>query len=181
MSGGQKQILSTLTKVPTRLRVAFFLRVRRRATGCWPWLGYVGNPGYGVFSPGAGQRIGAHRMSWVIHRGPIPRSKYVLHKCDNRVCVRPGHLFLGTHWDNVKDCIQKGRHRGAPRKLTNAEIAQIQRDPRSQRPIARDYGVTQGYVSAIKRRVCGRKEFDYMAYRRKYMRRYYPNWREIRV
>jgi hypothetical protein len=162
------------------MRKAFFIRVLKRVRGCWTWTGYVGNVGYGVFRPSAKQRTGAHRMSWVIHYGPIPEGLYVLHRCDNRVCVRPDHLFLGTVWDNRKDCVQKSRHKGRPRKLSDIEITAIQKDPRSQRPIARDYGITQGYVSKIKNNVCAREGFDYMPYWRKYFRKYRPNWREIR-
>jgi len=73
----------------------------------------------------------AHRVSWEIHRGPIPEGACVLHQCDNRSCVNPGHLFLGTYSDNARDMHRKGRaviHRGedcAASKLTEADVRKI--------------------------------------------------------
>lgn len=51
----------------------------------------------------------AHRVSWELFRGPIPNKLFVLHKCDNKNCINPDHLFLGTAKDNIHDCIRKGR------------------------------------------------------------------------
>ena len=55
--------------------------------------------------------VGVHRISWIIHKGPIPNALCVLHRCDNPPCVNPDHLFLGTQLDNIQDCIEKGRSR----------------------------------------------------------------------
>lgn len=60
-----------------------------------------------------GRPMGAHRASWLIHRGEIPGGLWVLHRCDNPPCVNPDHLFLGTCKDNVRDMINKGR-KGKP-------------------------------------------------------------------
>ena len=81
----------------------------RKTDECWEWIaGTRGKTGYGSFKID-GEVIDTHRVSWMIHFGPIPEDKFVLHKCDNRKCVRPDHLFLGTQLDNVRDMISKGR------------------------------------------------------------------------
>lgn len=77
--------------------------------GCWEWIGAMSNTGYGIVKH-LGKRIGAHRASWIIHFGEINDIKmFVCHKCDNRKCINPDHLFLGTNSDNMRDCYQKGR------------------------------------------------------------------------
>lgn len=72
---------------------------------CWNWIGYITNCGYGQFK----KNISAHRFSYKFHIGEIPKGMYVLHKCDNRICVNPDHLFIGTHLDNIKDMNSKNR------------------------------------------------------------------------
>lgn len=101
-------------------------------------------------------QIGAHRISWEIHRGPIPEGMSVCHHCDVPTCVNPEHLFIGTHADNMSDMKRKGRqargeHQGLAR-LTRKQVLAIREDPRSQTAIAKDYGVHQPHISKIKRR-----------------------------
>lgn len=77
-------------------------------TGCWLWTASVNRKGYGRIGVGDAAAL-AHRVSWELHRGPIPGGLCVLHKCDVPACVNPDHLFLGTVPDNTADCIAKGR------------------------------------------------------------------------
>jgi hypothetical protein len=153
-----------------RLELQKKLRANRLklSSGCWVWTGnWWKQTGYGLFWL-KGKRIGAHRITWVAYRGDIPKGLSVLHKCDNRICIRPSHLFLGTQLENIQDCCRKGRNRGNHRKLTDKEVEAIRVDPRSQRPIARDFKISQPYVSQIKRGICARRGFNYQEYWMRY-------------
>lgn len=128
---------------------------------CWEWRAAKFARGYGMFSTGG--RIdhktrGAHRMSWELSIGEIPSRLQVLHKCDNRACVNPAHLFLGTQPENVADRDRKGRqahtkgekHGGA--KLSKDAVLEIRKDRASgllHREIAAKHGISGQQVGAI--------------------------------
>ena len=144
----------------------FWAKVDKRGQDeCWEWQG-VKNQGYGRIKSGGrdSRMLGAHRVSWELANGPIPKGKgyhgtCVLHLCDNRSCVNPAHLFLGTQGDNVHDMIDKGRdpdRRGeinGRAKLIKQDVyeirAMLSRDM-LERVIAKKYGVSQHAISLIK-------------------------------
>lgn len=98
---------------------------------CWNWTASVNEGGYGQLGF-LGRPYISHRLSYVLYKGRIPKDLFVLHKCDNRRCVNPSHLFIGTAGDNNRDCIAKGRNYvrnniGKPgaRKFNESNIKEI--------------------------------------------------------
>lgn len=126
-------------------------------SGCWLWCGTMGSNGYGHFW-NESKIFLSHRMSWMLHVGPITDGKFVLHKCNNRACCNPKHLYLGTQKDNNEDTIRAGRHffksgRLNPRpsaRLTEDEVLHVFHSIGPQRRIAKRFGVSQATVSEIK-------------------------------
>jgi hypothetical protein len=109
----------------------------------------------------ARKEVFAHRMSWTIHRGDIPDGLFVLHKCDNPICVNPDHLFLGNAQDNMTDKVRKGRQsrqRGTENPMAALDDAKVKiirslyRRGVSQPVIALQFGVAQTTVSGIVRK-----------------------------
>lgn len=124
---------------------------------CWVWTGGKTSAGYGEYNVD-GRTVYAHRYASEITDGPIPAGISVLHHCDNRPCVRPDHLFRGTHQDNMDDMWRKGRARprrfesGADHpnaKLTGEQVVDIRRRRtagESRAALAVEFGITPSYV-----------------------------------
>ena len=133
---------------------------------CWNWTSSVSRGGYGKFSVSRSKWVEAHRISYLIKHGSIPDGLCVLHKCDNKMCVRPDHLFLGTYNDNVQDCIVKGRARRGKlipmlgedhvnSKLTNKGVRLMRKMRKAGvllKEIANEFGCCEAQVSLIVRR-----------------------------
>ena len=136
-----------------------FASIKKTATGCWEWGKARHRQGYGHFCYKRKVEL-AHRISWILFNGNIPKKMCVLHKCDNPPCVNPKHLFLGSYKDNNRDCWDKKRrsHQGTNHpqcKLTRADcdkIKQLLQGTMSQEAIGRLFNVGQYIVSTIKLR-----------------------------
>lgn len=130
---------------------------------CWEWSGARLDNGYGKMTPtGKAGSIGAHRVSWEIHFGPIPEGLFVCHHCDNRRCVRPDHLFLGTPADNQADAAEKGRRplgEGHANSKLNDEAVRAIRTLHAAggitgKQLAQQFGVTpQTICDVLKRKI----------------------------
>lgn len=120
-NGGREKQCSTACR--------FWSKVGRAESGCWEWQWSVfKQTGYGQFALDSKTPVNAHRMSWELVNGTVPSGLFVLHKCDNRKCVNPEHLFLGNQQDNMEDMAKKGRHVGTK----SWKATDLQRIARSQ-------------------------------------------------
>ena len=125
--------------------------------GCWIWEGKTVGQGYGGFWANNKTEL-AHRSSWKIYKGEIPKGMCVLHSCDTPSCVNPRHLFVGTHKENTQDCIKKKRWGidgkilsfCRPKKLTAETVKKIRLDKRKRKVIAKEYNISLDHVTRIR-------------------------------
>lgn len=159
----------------------FWAKVDRRgAHECWPWLAQLNAKGYGRFGVTSRYQALAHRFAWELMSGPVPRGLYVCHHCDNRRCVNPAHLYVGTQADNMRDCAKRGRcyaqTHAIPKgdqhpntKYPDSLVACMRMDyalgERSQDEIAELYGVPRKHAQGL---ISGRR------------RTHLPGWQEIK-
>lgn len=133
----------------------FMYSIPEPNSGCYLWLGTLSGSGYGQLWLG-GKMHNAHRLAYATAIGPIPAGMHVCHKCDNRPCINPGHLFLGTNIDNIADKMRKGRHRGASgeanahRKLNSQQVAEIRLSTERTGKLADRYGVASNTIWRIR-------------------------------
>jgi hypothetical protein len=151
-----------MVTMPQDLKSRFMAKVRvNDVTDCWEWTASKQRGGYGQIMVGArpnNKPLRAHRVSYELFCGEIPDGLHVLHRCDNRACVNPSHLFLGTNADNQADMDAKGRRVNSPlkgeangaAKLTAGEAMAI-RSARgiSHRELAAKFGISRSQVQNI--------------------------------
>ncbi len=130
---------------------------------CWVWKGFIENHGYGRTSYQGNRHWLVHRLAWTLVNGPIPYGLDVCHKCDNKICVNPAHLFLGTHQDNIRDRDNKGRgkvpgfagEQHGMAKLTEGDVLTIRgllSEGCKGRYISQFFGIAESTISQIKNR-----------------------------
>lgn len=141
---------------------AFPARLKESAAGCLEWTGPV-DPGNGYGQVGyKGKTWRTHRLAYTLAHGPIPQGAHVLHACDNRRCCNPEHLRLGTHEENMRDIVQRGRRKGTNAGAKNGRAKLVMRQVRairrayamghwSQERLAEHFGVSQVAISMIVR------------------------------
>jgi hypothetical protein len=121
--------------------------------GCWIWMGSTQVCGYGEILS-SNRKMLAHRASYEVFIGPIPKGMYVCHACDNVYCVNPNHLFLGTQKQNMQDMVAKGRstkgEKNARAKLTEEQVKQIREMSESNSFIAKLFHVSTSNIQFIK-------------------------------
>ena len=127
----------------------FWERVDRRGPDdCWEWTAGRVPAGYGAIKLSRGPVVKAHRFSYELHKGPIPKGALILHSCDNPGCVNPAHLRAGTAKDNTADALHRKRLHA---QLTEDDVRAIRRDRKST-PIAAladRFGVSESTISLV--------------------------------
>lgn len=133
----------------------FMEKVEKHFNGCWYWTAFRNPKGYGMFKVN-GRHIGAHRISYEIFVGEIPKGLLCLHRCDNPPCVNPKHLFIGTNQDNMDDMKEKGRGHAGDKswrsKLTWEKVRNIRRGYRGgvrMADLARENNVNPSCIEKI--------------------------------
>ena len=144
------------------IEIRFWLCVDKKAEHeCWLWKRPASSNGYGRIRAGhRSKEVTAHRLSWVLHNNDeIPAGMVVMHKCDNKLCVNPYHLQLGTYKDNTQDMISKGRAKYKPlygstngnALLDEEKVRLIKGSQESHAALARLLGVSASCIADIRK------------------------------
>lgn len=134
-------------------KVRFWEKVSKEPDGCWIWRAFTLKNGYGYVKTDKRCEL-AHRVSWILTNGEIPSGLFVCHSCDNKACVNPAHLFVGTHQDNMNDMVAKGRSRFGMQvpgtKLTTADVQEIRNSSEKLAVLSARFGVRDSAISRIR-------------------------------
>jgi hypothetical protein len=151
-----------------RIGERFWPKVEKTES-CWLWTGYVNAAGYGLVSARGGQIL-VHRMVLELQGVEVPEDKLVLHTCDVKICVNPGHLYIGTHLENMRDMWERNRvnlylrsgenHGNA--KFTDQQVAEMRqrygtevkrytRKGMTSSMLANEYGISRAHLLKIVR------------------------------
>lgn len=136
--------------VPDRFHASY----EKQDSGCWIWRkGFSGgrNGRYGQLRLPNGSGISAHRLSYMLHFGPIPSGVEVCHRCDVPACVNPAHLFLGTTADNAADREAKGRHGKGNQRVAPEKRAEILGASKVTSDLVARSGISRSQVFRIRR------------------------------
>ncbi len=144
-----------------------FWRFVKKTPGCWEWTGRSkSKKGYGQIGSGGkgGAHVLVHRLSYTIHRGPIPEGMVVMHLCDNPSCVNPAHLKAGTQSENIKHAVESGRkalpdlpvfhgteHHMA--KIDENAVRDIRASGKKTSALAEEYGLSYSSIQRIRKRL----------------------------
>lgn len=156
-----KPTIPELVEIKRKLVEEHLSNYLETETGCWEYQGCCQSKGYGFINTSIGSNKHSytlHRLSYYYHKHTDPASLVVRHDCDNRVCINPAHLRIGTHKDNSRDAMERGRTQKGEKhylsKLTNECVINIKRRLREGNEtlaeIAKDFGVQRATVGDIK-------------------------------
>ena len=137
----------------TGVEERFWRKVKRTADGCWEWQACRHKAGYGSFGIRGKSRL-ANRVAYALANDEDPGTRAVLHTCDNRLCVRPSHLYLGDRAQNARDMVARGRakcgHRKTPLVLSDEQVQDIRDSKLSASRLAIEYNMSTMQAWRIK-------------------------------
>lgn len=150
MAGGKYPVTrdrkGKILKQPWNL-IRLLLRIKIDfKTGCWNWTGCICH-GYGMINDGTNRT--AHRIMWILFYGSPPDGVSVCHSCNNKKCLNPNHLYLGTTQQNMRDASRDGLLKRS-QKLSDEQIVLIRNSPKTCKVLAKEFNVSPQYVNLIK-------------------------------